>query len=134
MQQKSLLIKIKSKELLRTDSFKYETYTIAPSRFNIESAKSFEEILNTMTAITEDKLKFDHLSKSVVYSKPAPFYYEILYKGKTSIKFNYAIPNKHSKVLVNKIDRIFRTSSVKKCENDYFSRFNHFHISLLRMF
>ena len=122
MQQKSL-IKIKSKELLRTDSFEYETYTIAPSRFNIESSKSFEEILNTMTAITEDKLKFDHLSKSVVYSKPAPFYYEILYEGKTSIKFNYAIPNKHSKVLVNKIDRIFRTSSVKKCENDYFSRF-----------
>lgn len=122
MTQKAL-IKIKDKEILRKDSFEYEVYNITPSRFNIESSKSFEEILNTMSAITEEKLKFDYLSKSIVLNKTAPFYYEILYEGKSSIKFNYIIPNKYSKVLVNKIDRVFRTSSVKKCEEDYFSKF-----------
>jgi len=117
------LINIKGKELLRKDLFNYKVYNIQPSRFNIESPKSLEEILNTATAISETSFKFDYLTKSIVYSKPTPFYYEILYEGKNSIKFNYVIPDKFSKILVNKIDKVFRTSSVKECDVDYFSRF-----------
>ena len=119
------LIKIRNKEFLRKDSFHYKIFNIQPSRFNIESAKSLEEILNTATAIAEDSFRFDYLTKSVAYSKPSPFYYEILYEGKNSIKFNYVIPNKFTKVLVNKIDKIFRTSSVREINEDYFSRFSN---------
>jgi len=117
------LIKIRSKEIFRKDSFQYKVFNITPSRFNIESSKTLEEILNTMSAITDESFKFDYLTKSIAYSKPAPFYYEILYEGKSSIRFNYVIPDKYSKVLVNKIDKVFRTSSVKELEEDYFNRF-----------
>lgn len=120
MQQKTL-IKLKNIELLKKESFDYKVFKITPSRF-IESGKSLEAILDTMNAIYEPRIKYDYLTKSFVINQPSPFYYEILYIGKT-IEFNYIIPDKFTGVLVNKIDKVFRVASVKEREEDYFKDF-----------
>jgi len=120
MQQKTL-IKIKDKEIIRKDLYDYKIFEIIPSRF-IESGKALEEILNTMTAIYEPRIKYDYLTKSIVYIESNPIYYEILYEGK-SIHFNYVIPDKYSSILANKIDKIFRVATVKERQNDYFEHF-----------
>lgn len=119
MQQKAI-IKVKGKELLKKETFDYKIFEITPSRF-IESGKALESILDTMTAIYEPRMKYDYLNKSLIINQPSPFYYEILYSDKT-IRFNYIIPDKFSKILTNKIDKIFRVATVKERE-DYFNDF-----------
>lgn len=121
MQQKTLL-KIKGKELLRKDLFDYKIFEIIPSRFIETSPKALEEILNTMVALYEDKLKYDYLNKSLVYVEQNPIFYEIFYKGKT-VRFHYIIPDKYSRILSNKIDKVYRTATIKEIEEDYFPNF-----------
>jgi len=119
MEQK-IVLKIKNKEIVKKEIFNYKVFEIIPSRF-IESGKALEEILTTMSAIYEPRIKYDYLTKSFVINQLTPFYYEILYEGK-SIHFNYVIPDKFSKILINKIDKIFRVATIKERE-DYFNNF-----------
>lgn len=122
--EQSALIKFKNKELfpnkIKKETFEYQVYEITPSRF-IENNKAIESILDTAHAIYEGKFKYDYLNRSIIINQPSPFYYEILYEGK-SIKFNYVIPDKYKSVLVNKIDKVFRVAAVKEID-DYFYYF-----------
>lgn len=97
----------------------YNVYRIIPDRF-IESGKVVEEILATVTAL---KRSFIYIKdKEVIIDINMPIHYEILYEGK-KITFNFAIPDKYEDVVVNKIQRVFRTATIKKIEEDYFSQF-----------
>lgn len=111
-------LSIKGKEIFRKENANHEVFEITPSRY-IETGKALEEVLNQMTACYEGNLTWDYETKSIVYSNN-PIYYEILYsEGK--IHFNYVLPNKYSKIITNKIDKLFRVAGINKKE-DYFSK------------
>jgi hypothetical protein len=111
-------ISFREKEIFRKEKTIHEIFEITPSRY-IDPAKALEEILTQMTAVYEGNLRWDYLSKSFVYSN-SPIYYEILYsEGK--ITFNYILPNKYSKIITGKIDKIFRVAGIQQ-KDDYFPK------------
>jgi len=111
-------LSFRGKELFRKEKTIHEVFEVTPSRF-IETGKSLEEVLNQMSACYEGSLRYDYDTKSLVYSN-SPIYYEILFsQGK--ITFNYVIPSQYSKVITNKIDKIFRVAGIVQKE-DYFPK------------
>jgi len=111
-------LSIKGKEIFRKEVANYEVFEITPSRF-VETGKALEEILNQMSACYEGNLTWDYETKSLVYSNN-PIYYEILYSG-GRIRFNYVLPHKYSKIITNKIDKLFRVAGINK-KDDYFPK------------
>jgi len=123
MQEKTL-ISIKSKQLLKQINDDYSVYQLIPGRFNLDSKKTIEEILTSISALRESEIKFEN--KCFVYEKLNPVYYEVLYKDE-KIFFNYVVPEKHEQLLINKIDKVFKRATLKKLDDDYFSAFKDKH-------
>jgi len=105
--------------LLVKEESKYKIFKVTPERFNMQGGKAIEEILNTISAMREFPISLKN--KCMYYAPQQPIFYEILYKDK-QISFNYALPDKLSNTLINKIDKTLRSATVKETE-DYFSIF-----------
>lgn len=105
--------------LLKKEEVEYKVFEITPERYNMEGGKVVEEILATITALKEFPINIK--DKCLIYTPAKPIYYEIFYEGK-KIHFCYVIPDKYCDILVNKIDKAFKTATIKE-RNDYFNDF-----------
>jgi hypothetical protein len=109
--------------LIKKPLYNYNVYKVVPGRFNLENKKTIEEILTTISALIEPSISIK--DRSLIYNTDKPIYYEILYKDR-QVSFNYVIPDTIDKILVNKIDKVFKMASIEPIE-DYFPTFEGKH-------
>lgn len=104
--------------LIQREECHYKVYEIVPNRF-IETGKTVEEILMTMSSLKDPNIRIKDRILNIIPT--TPFYYEIYYEGR-KIHFNYVVPDKYEKILINKIDKVYRIATIKEVK-DYFNMF-----------
>lgn len=107
----------KIKSLVEKNEYSYNLYKLVPDRFIPDSGKVVEEVLKALSALRRPSLKLDKVKNTKLVIDPnMPVHYEVLIKD-GEVTFNYAIPSKYEEILVNKIRRVYRTSTFKSRED-----------------